>query len=155
MAKNNSKAKASDKAKAVSEKAVAATEQPVVQSAQHKDFVSRYSSNVQFDTSIWGLRMVFGELIGGATNRQVIEQHTAISMSWIHVKVFQAFLEAFLAWHEAGEQGDVEVPARLFPNAYDPSPDIFKNPAWAHKYNRLKERIDDIRQRLAAKTEDS
>jgi hypothetical protein len=64
------------------------------------DFTSRYANNVQFEPTLWDLKLVFGQTdqkVGPMT----VLQHSAITLSWPEVKVLIYFLRSHLAGHEA------------------------------------------------------
>jgi hypothetical protein len=78
-----------------------------------EDFVSGYSNNVQFENSAWNLKILFGELdLSGP--KPVIEQHTAITVSWVEAKLLAYFLQIQIAAHEL-ENGKVQIPTKLLP----------------------------------------
>lgn len=80
-----------------------------------EDFSSLYANNVRFESSIWGLRMVFGELDQSAEEgKQVVEFHTAISVPWIQVKLMIFYLQCHLISHEL-ETEKVKVPGGVVP----------------------------------------
>jgi hypothetical protein len=83
-----------------------------------EDFVSRYANNVQFESSAFDLKVVFGLLDqSGAPKfeKPSVEQHTAISLSWLEVKLVIFFLQLHLAGYEA-ENGKVKVPISALPS---------------------------------------
>lgn len=75
--------------------------------ANHKraeDFVVRYANNVYFETSLWDLKLTFGQLDEGA-----VVQHSAVTIPWAQAKVLMYFLEANLRVHEA-KNGRIKLP---------------------------------------------
>lgn len=82
-----------------------------------EDFVSRYANNIQFESSAFDLKVVFGLLDqSGAPKfeKASVEQHTAISLSWIEVKLLIFFLQLHLDGYEA-ENGKVKIPINALP----------------------------------------
>jgi len=82
-----------------------------------EDFESLYANNVQFENSVWDLKLIFGQLDQG---KSCVEQHTAIAMSWIHAKIAAYYFLVNLIFHQAYE-GPINVPARVVPPRPDPS----------------------------------
>jgi|ERR1035441_7450252 hypothetical protein len=91
-----------------------------------EDFESLYATNVNFEPSVWDLKLIFGQL-DQSSGRAVVKQHTAISVPWIQVKLMAYYLEAQLAIHDI-DFGAVIVPPSLIPPSPDPtSPEIQGN----------------------------
>ena len=84
-----------------------------------EDFTSLYANNVRFEPSVWDLKMVFGELdqSAGAT---VVEQHTAISVSWRQAKLLAYYIEVNLVIQEA-DNGYIYLPPSVIPAPFDPT----------------------------------
>ena len=81
------------------------------------DFVSRYSNNVQLESSAFDLKLVFGLLDQSDALKIMkpsVEQHTAINLSWPEVKLLIFFMQLHLAGYEA-ESGKVKVPLNALP----------------------------------------
>jgi hypothetical protein len=57
-----------------------------------EEFESLYSNNVLFESSVWDLRMVFGQLKGGRDGAPEIEQHTSVAMPWQVAKIACIYL---------------------------------------------------------------
>jgi hypothetical protein len=74
-------------------------------------FMSRYANNSYIESSIWDLRLTFGEL-DQALGPQVVTQHTAITVPWNQAKLLFHFLRVHLAAYEA-EHGKIEIPKRM------------------------------------------
>lgn len=83
------------------------------------DFRSNYANNARFESTVYDLKLVFGEsdLSGTA---EVIQQHTAITIPWALVKVAMYYLQVNLLAHEA-QNGEVRVPPNQVP---PPFPDL-------------------------------
>jgi hypothetical protein len=77
------------------------------------DFVSLYANSVQFELSVWDLKMIFGQLEQGG-GKVRIEQHTAVTIPWMQAKLMSHLLNFNLAVYEA-EYGKVAIPDRLLP----------------------------------------
>jgi hypothetical protein len=92
---------------------------PGIEFKHNEDFTSLYANNVHFESSIWDFKMLFGQLdqSGGSTS---IEQHTAMTIPWIQVKLMAYFLAINLTFHQ-NQNGLVRVPAGVLPNRPDPA----------------------------------
>ncbi len=87
-------------------------EQPKDQFDRTADFVSRYANNTQYELHSTDLRITFGEV---EVNRPV-QQHTAITTTWVQAKLMIYFLQANLRIIET-LFGKVIVPNDLLPAA--------------------------------------
>ena len=67
------------------------------------DFVSRYANNMRFESYGSDLKVLFGQS-DQASGKEVIEQHTAITLSWPQVKLAIYYLQAQLTVYE-GQTG--------------------------------------------------
>lgn len=87
-------------------------------------YIERYANNVQIQSTQIDLKMVFGltdQIQGAMPVRFAVNQHSAVSLGWIQVKLLIYFLQLHLNGHEL-ENGKVRVSPKLFP------PDIPENP---------------------------
>jgi hypothetical protein len=111
---------------------------PQMTFSRDEDFASLYANNVQFETSVWDLKLIFGQL-NQAKGTSVVEQHTAMSVSWLEAKLLAYFLTVNLVLHQT-QNGEVKVPASVIPPRPDASnpelDDTVKNMlvylAWIH-----------------------
>jgi hypothetical protein len=83
------------------------------------DFVSLYANNVRFEPNVWDLKMVFGEL-DQSTGTTIVDQHTAISVSWRQAKLLAYYVGVNLIIHEA-DNGPVYLPPSVIPAPFDPA----------------------------------
>jgi hypothetical protein len=91
-----------------------------IETKRAEDFSSLYANNVRFESSVWDLRILFGELDQSAEQgKHVVELHTAIAIPWVQVKLMIYYLQLNLFLHEA-ENGKVRIAQRVFPP--DPGP---------------------------------
>jgi hypothetical protein len=82
---------------------------------RREDFAFRYANNVQFTVSIWDLTAIFGELtLSSDINDVGVQQHTAITMSWLQAKTMAAFLILNVVRHEQ-KHGAIAVPSMVLP----------------------------------------
>jgi hypothetical protein len=75
------------------------TTQSAIEYTRIDDFVSRYANNTFLESSLWDLKIVFGQNDQNVGQNAVV-QHTAITLSWAQVKVLSYFLQANLLSHE-------------------------------------------------------
>jgi hypothetical protein len=64
------------------------------------DFSAQYANNVFYETSLWDMKLIFGQL-DQTLGPNVVVQHGSITMPWPQVKMMLYFLRANLAAHEA------------------------------------------------------
>jgi len=83
-----------------------------------EDFESLYANNVRFESSVWDLKLIFGQL-DQSTGGEVIELHTAVTIPWTTAKILLHYLRVNIALHEL-ENGKIRMPSRVFPNAPPP-----------------------------------
>jgi hypothetical protein len=79
-----------------------------------QDFIARYANNVNFETSVFDIKMVVGELRQPIGAKPFIEQHTAITFSWLEAKIAALFLSMNVAMHEK-QFGALNIPNGTLP----------------------------------------
>ena len=91
---------------------------------------SLYANNIQFEPSLWDLKLIFGQL--DQSDGTKVAQHTAITIPWMQAKLLAYFLEVNLAVHET-DYGYIRLPPTVIPQAFDPSTvtEALK-PAWEY-----------------------
>lgn len=95
---------------------MAAEQTPPTSSVQFdrtEDFIARYANNVHFESSVWDLKLIFGEL-DQKEAKEVVRQHTSINLPWPTVKLMLYYLQVNLAYHES-ESGKVTMAPRIWP----------------------------------------
>jgi hypothetical protein len=94
---------------------------PKLEFKHDEDFTSLYANNISFESSVWDLKMLFGQLdqSQGAGN-PVVEQHTAMTVPWPQIKLMAYYLVVNLALHQ-NQSGNIRVPAGVLPPRPDPS----------------------------------
>ena len=105
-----------------------------------EDFASLYANHIYYETTVWDLKLIFGQL---DLNRgpNLVTQHTAIALSWLQVKIMSYFLQVNLAIYEAAH-GTIKIPPAVIP----PEPPL---PTENDSAARLTtEKIQEIRRRL-------
>lgn len=77
------------------------------------NFTDQYANNVYFETSLWDLKLIFGQLDQGLGQNFVV-QHGSVTLPWAQVKVLSYFLQVNLTAHEI-RNGRVVLPPGLIP----------------------------------------
>lgn len=72
-----------------------------------EDFATRYANNALFESTIWDLKITFGQT-DIAQGQNVVIQHTAITIPWNFAKIFSYLLQTQIAAQEA-EFGHIPV----------------------------------------------
>jgi len=94
------------------------------------DFTYRYANNVQFEPTLWDLKVIFGQ-VDQSTSPASILQHTAITLAWPEVKTLAYFLRAHMAAHEAQVGKIALIPETI-------NPPVSEAPAILSAYQRTK-----------------
>ena len=111
---------------------------PPMQIVRDSDFTSLYASNVQFESTLWDLKMLFGE-VEIAQNK--ITQHTSMALSWPQAKIAAYFMTINVIFNQ-NRFGPIFIPPSLVPPPPpDPNdPNLDENAkkwarylAWVHK----------------------
>jgi hypothetical protein len=76
-----------------------------------EDFATRYANNAHFESTVWDMKMTFGQT-DVTQGPNVIIQHTAVTLPWSYVKIFCYLLQAQIAGQEA-EYGHIPVPQKI------------------------------------------
>jgi hypothetical protein len=88
---------------------------PRIESFDHLE--SAYANNSRFETSVWDLKILFGQL-EQHSGSAVIDWHTAVTIPWMHAKVLIYFMRVNMVFHELGPSGTIKV----HPNVKPPKP---------------------------------
>jgi hypothetical protein len=81
---------------------------------------SVYANNSRFESSVWDLRVLFGQL-EQHTGKEVIDWHTAVTLPWMQVKILIYYLRVNLAVHELAS-GPLWVHPNVTPQKPQPPP---------------------------------
>jgi len=81
-----------------------------------EEFESLYANNVNFESSVWDLKMIFGQLDQEAS---AVTQHTAMTLPWSTSKIAAYYMLVNLLVHQA-DNGAITIPARVVPPRPDP-----------------------------------
>ncbi len=110
---------------------------PPVGFVRHENFESWYANNVQIYPSEWDVKLVFGELDWPTGGNLVVQQHTAMTLSWLQAKILQYFLSLNVEAHEM-QYGKIKVPASVMPpEAQRPTGDLANDPASRRLYELI------------------
>jgi len=84
------------------------------QFSRAENFLARYANNVNYETSVFDLKFVFGELVQPIGKTPYVEQHTALTVSWLEAKIAALFLSMNVAMHE-NKFGTLNIPNGTLP----------------------------------------
>jgi hypothetical protein len=88
-------------------------EAPKTEKRRAEDFSTRYANNVYLEPSTWDLKFIFGQLdLSLDPTKELILQHTAITLPWSQAKMLLYLLQVHIPMHEA-QMGRVPVPTGL------------------------------------------
>ncbi|HTB12832.1 MAG TPA: hypothetical protein VK752_14725 [Bryobacteraceae bacterium] len=82
-----------------------------------EDFTSLYSNNVQFESTLWDLKLLFGQV---DLAKSVIEQHTAMAVPWPYAKIAAYYMMVNVILHQSNN-GNIFIPPNVMPTR--PNPD--------------------------------
>ena len=115
-----------------------AVAQPTLIFQRDDDFVARYANNVQFESSGWDLKLVFGLLDQRNAAKPVVEQHTSINLSWPEVKIGMYLLQLHLALYEK-VNGKIRIPdGAMPPEIPEIVPQEFDNPQGRQSFDLMR-----------------
>ncbi len=100
--------------------------QPAVETRKVEDFTSLYANSIRYESSVWDLKLLFGEL-DQLTGKEVVELHTSVSIPWMQVKLMVEMLRLNVDAYEL-EFGKIAVPLRVIPPEIELTPDQAANP---------------------------
>jgi hypothetical protein len=84
------------------------------QFSRAESFLTRYANNINYETSVFDLKIVFGELVQPIGKTPYVEQHTAMTLSWLEAKIAAVFLSMNVAIHEK-RFGTLNIPNGTMP----------------------------------------
>ena len=82
-----------------------------------EDFTSLYANNTQFESTIWDLKLTFGQV---DLANSAIEQHTAMALPWPQAKLAAYYMLVNVTIHQANN-GLIFIPPLTLPKRPDPS----------------------------------
>jgi hypothetical protein len=83
------------------------------------DLTTDYANNVAFETTVWDLKLIFGEY---SDQDKGVEWHTSMTIPWAQAKVMQYYLQINLEAYEQ-QHGKIKVPSPMLPPEPPPPPD--------------------------------
>ncbi len=126
-----------------------ATEQKTTETPQGifkrtADFVSRYANNVRLETYATDMKLIFGQS-DMSSGSEAIEQHTAITLAWVQVKLAIYFLQINVAAYEI-ENGPIRMPAVLTPPPFpdEGTAEWPKDPLQQEVFTKLRQMRDEF-----------
>ena len=128
------------------------TPRPDIKLERTENFVSRYANNLRFESSVWDLKVIFGEL-DQSQGDELVHQHTLITLPWTTVKLLIYFLRVNLTLHER-QNGKVKMASSVWPAPLDRTkipPDVTDDPqfkAAAEVIAKLREEFITAQQEL-------
>ena len=84
------------------------------ESDDDSDFQSVYANNTMLEPSVWDLKIIFGQLNQRLIAKPPIDWHTAVTLPWLHAKLFLYFLRINVALNEI-QGGSIKVPSSVLP----------------------------------------
>jgi hypothetical protein len=113
------------------------------EAAPEYDFESVYANNAYFESSVWDLKIIFGQL-EQHTGKTLVDWHTAVTIPWLQAKIWSYYLRLNVAIHEA-TSGPLTIPARVLPPPPEPpSADLPEDSAEQRTYRMAKKWYDEI-----------
>jgi hypothetical protein len=105
-----------------------------------EDFALSYANNVRYEASVWDLKMIFGQLDQRAPEAVVVEQHTAVTVTWQMAKLMAYFCTVNVVLNQIQTGAHIVVPPTVIPPKPDPSlegwksadPKLVRYLAWIH-----------------------
>ena len=92
-------------------------EQPDLELIRTEDFENLYANNVRFESTLWDLRLILGQVDLAAKQ---LTQHTAVNIPWPQVKIAAYYMLINLVIQQA-LNGNVFIPNNVMPHRPDPS----------------------------------
>lgn len=122
---------------------------PATKIYRSEDFLSVYANNIQFEASVWDLKILFGEL-DQSDGRIDVEQHTGVNLTWMQAKILAYYLRLNIAVHEMSN-GKISVPDSVMPPILELNsigwPDTPEAREIVHMLNRLREELFSTQRR--------
>jgi hypothetical protein len=105
---------------------------------RHENFDSWYANNIQYYSSEWDLKLLCGELDWSPTGDLMVEQRTALVVSWLQAKIMAYFIALHVGIHEM-THGKIQVPAAILPpEPTPPTGDLENDPIAIQVYEYVK-----------------
>jgi hypothetical protein len=102
------------------------------------DFSAQYANNVFYETSLWDMKLIFGQL-DQKLGSNVVVQHGSITIPWPQVKMMLYFIQANLSSHEARNGRVILQPGLISPVPEKVPPAFANNPKEVKAHAALRE----------------
>jgi hypothetical protein len=113
-------------------------QQPQVRVIRGDEFTDAYANNVLFESSVWDLKLVFGQLEQAPEGPSVV-MHTAITVPWTAAKLALYYLATQVAAHEI-TNGKIEIPAAVMPPEIQAPPEHLEgDPVFQRMQDKFRE----------------
>ena len=110
----------------------AISKQLVIERAE--DFVAYYANNASVETSVWDLRILFGQLDQAVGK---VFQELSVNMPWNLAKLLLFHLQVQVAAFEI-QHGKMKIAAEIIPPPFPPPPDELKdNPVFQKVFEAI------------------
>ncbi len=87
------------------------------------DLEEDYANNTYIETSVWDLKIIFGQINQFGKPTIEVDWHTAITMPWAQAKLLNYFLGLHIASYEL-QNGKIKIPPAVTPpEAIEPQGD--------------------------------
>jgi hypothetical protein len=103
------------------------------------NFSSVYANACHFEPSTFDLKMIFS-ILDQWGGKFEIEQHTAVTVSWMEAKLILFFISFHVAAYEA-ENGKIKIPTSGLPPELPPIPEEFKDNPMVQKVREMFEKM--------------
>ena len=113
------------------------TKLPSIDRRVSEDFISFYANNVMFESSVWDLKMIFGQLDQSESGNPIINIEGSLALPWLQAKIMSFFLQLQLAAYEH-DRGTIQVPSNVLPASPDA---VDTNPAFDDNIKALYRRL--------------
>ena len=101
-----------------------------------EDLTADYANNTYFESSVWDLKIVFGEWSGETKS---VDWHTSMTIPWAQAKLMAYYLGVNIAAHELS-LGKIPFPDSVIPPEPQPVSEADKdNPKAIAFHNMIKE----------------
>lgn len=109
-----------------------------------EDFYDDYANHVYLESSVWDLKLIFGQL-DQSTTPITTEQHTAITIPWTQAKILTYLLAVHILGYELAN-GTIAIPDSIMPPELPPPTEEQKNadpnlPKFFDEMRKLREQI--------------
>jgi hypothetical protein len=98
-------------------------QQQPLRNQRSEDFVDSYANNFAFESSVWDLKIIFGQLDQALG---AIDQHTGITLTWAAAKILAYYLNINVIAQEI-INGKIQIAPSVVPSEPPPIPEEHKD----------------------------